>query len=93
MTRRTAARRIDSDASVILGFDAALEAYLNGGDPERLLQAASVVIECNLPMGREQADTVCALTGNFDILIETYSDAAYAIRRWFALMDEDGARH
>lgn len=31
-------------------FDAALEAYLAGGDHERLLQTAGVVIDCNLPL-------------------------------------------
>jgi hypothetical protein len=92
MTRR-AAGRIDREAQGAFDFEAALEAYLNGGDPEDLLRAAGMAIECNLPMTRELADIVCGLTGNFDILIETYSDAAYAIRWWFALMEEDGARH
>jgi hypothetical protein len=93
MSRRAIRSPIDRATSGAMDFDAALEAYLNGGDPEGLLRAAAMVIECNLPMHRELADIVCGLTGNFDILIETYSDAAYAIRRWFALMEEDGARH
>jgi hypothetical protein len=94
MSRRTATRRvIDGETSGAIDFDAALEAYLDGGDPERLLQAAGTVIDCDLPMTREHADIVCGLTGTFDILIETYGDAAHAIRRWFALMGEPGARH
>jgi hypothetical protein len=93
MTRRSTARRLDRETSGAIGFDTALVAYLEGGDPERLLQAAGVIIDCELPMTREYADIVCGLTGTFDILIETYGDAAHAIRRWFAVMGEPGARH
>jgi hypothetical protein len=45
-------RDIDRETSGTIDFDAALEAYLNGGDPEELLRAADMVIECNLPMDR-----------------------------------------
>ena len=94
MTRRTAqARYISREEAVCIAFDAALEAYLDGGDPERLLQVAGMVIDCDLPMHQELADIVCGMTGTFDILIETYGDAAHAIRRWFATMAEPGARH
>jgi len=73
-------------------LDAALEGYVQGGDPEELLQAAGKVIECNLPLAPEHVELVSALTAE-SIEIETYSDAAHAIRRWFAAMREPGARH
>ena len=31
-------------------FDAALDAYLAGGDSEALLRAAAMVLECDLPL-------------------------------------------
>ena len=73
-------------------FDAALEAFLAGGDSEALLRAAAIVIECELPLTREHADAISNLTGE-SIQIESYSDAGHAIRRWFATMDEDASRH
>ncbi len=73
-------------------FDAALEAYLAGGDSEALLRAAAIVIECELPLTREHADAISKLTGE-SIEIESYSDSGHAVRRWFATMDEDGWRH
>ena len=73
-------------------FDAALEAYLAGGDSEALLRAAAIVIACELPLTREHADAISKLTGE-SIEIESYSDAGHAIRRWFATVDEDGWRH
>ena len=94
MSRRTAASRVDDrDASGAIHFDAALEDYINGDDPEALLQAAGKVIHCNLPIAAEHADRISALTDHLDIEIETYGDAARAIRRWFATMWEPGARH
>jgi hypothetical protein len=84
---------IQSCPTGAIDFDAALTAYLDGGDPERLLQAAGRVIDCDLPIDHERADEVSLLTGNIDVEIETYSDAAHAIRRWFAVMGEPGARH
>ena len=73
-------------------FDAALEAYLAGGDSEPLRRAAAIVIECELPLTREHADAISNMTGE-SIEIESYSDAAHAVRRWFAAMDEDAPRH
>lgn len=49
--------------------------------------------DCKLPIAPEHADTVSELTGNLDIEIETYGDAAHAIRRWFALIWEPEPRH
>jgi hypothetical protein len=93
MTRRPTTRRLDRATSGAIDFDAALRAYLDGGDPERLLQAAGKVIDCNLPIDPEHADEISVLTDHVDVEIETYSDAAHAIRRWFAIMGEPGARH
>ncbi len=93
MTRRSTTRRLDRGTSGAIDFDAALAAYLDGGDPERLLQAAGKVIDCNLPIDPEHADEISVLTDHLDIEIETYGDAAHAIRRWFATMREPGARH
>jgi hypothetical protein len=88
--RRTAQARGTSGA---VDFDAALEAYVNGGGHEELLQAAGKVIDCDLPIAPVHADTISKLTDHLDIQIETYSDAAHAIRRWFFQMREPGARH
>lgn len=68
-------------------FDAALAAFLAGGDSEALLRAAAIVIECELPLTREHADAISNLTGE-SIEIESYSDAGHAVRRWFATMNE-----
>ena len=89
MTRRS----IDRETSGATDFDSALEAYLNGGGYEELLQAAGKVIDCDLPIAPEHADTISKMTDHLDIEIETYGDAAHAIRRWFAMMGEPGARH
>jgi hypothetical protein len=71
-------------------FDAALEAYLNGGSHEELLQAAGKIIDCDLPFAPERADRISKLTDHLDIEIETYGDAAHAIRSWFFQMRETG---
>jgi hypothetical protein len=49
------------------------------------------VIDCNRPIDPKHADPISVLTDNLNIEIETYSDAAHAIRRWFATMREPGA--
>ena len=94
MKRKSArARETDvRDTSGAIDFDAALEAYVEGGDPEELLQAAGKVINCNLALAPEHAAQVSALTAE-PIEIESYSDAAHAIRRWLATMREPGPRH
>lgn len=74
-------------------FDAALEAYLNGDSQEELMRVAGKVIDCDLPFAPERADALSRLTDHLDIEIETYGDAAHAIRRWFFQMREPGARH
>jgi len=92
MTRRSSARRIDRATSGAIDFDAALEAYLEGGDPEDLLRAAGMVIGSTIPLDAEPALVVAELTG-CDCELADYDDAGRAVRRWFAIMDEDGARH
>jgi hypothetical protein len=74
-----------------IAFDNALEGYLNGGSHEELLRAAGKIIDCDLPFAQEHADTISKLTDRLDIEIETYGDAAHAIRRWFFQMREPGA--
>jgi hypothetical protein len=81
------------ETSGAIDFDAALEAYLNGGSYEELLRAAGKVIDYSLPFAPEHADAISTLTDYLDIEIETYGDAAHAIRRWLFQMREPGARH
>jgi hypothetical protein len=94
MTRRFATsptvNRVTSGAT---GFDAVLEAYLNGASHDELLRAAGKVIDCDLPIAPEHADTISRMTDHLGIEIETYSDAAHAIRRWFFQMREPGPRN
>jgi hypothetical protein len=90
VTRRIAQARETSGA---IDFDAALEAYLNGGNHEDLLRAAGKLIDCDLPFSPERADTISNLTDDLDIEIETYGDAAHAIGRWLFQMRKSGARH
>ena len=69
--KRKSARARETDVretSGAIDFDAALEAYLEGSDPEELLQAAGKVIDCHLPLAPEHAAHVSALTaGPFEI--------------------------
>ncbi len=93
MTRRFASRRTqDRETSCAIDFDAALQAYLNDGDPEELLQAAANVLGCRIPLGPHHAEAIAELTG-CTCMLEDYDDAGRAVRRWFALMGEPGARH
>ena len=39
-------------------FDAALEAFLAGGDSEALLRAAAIVLECDLPLPQVHTDAI-----------------------------------
>jgi hypothetical protein len=70
----------------------ALEAYLDGGNPVDLLRAAGLVLGSTIPLDGERAFIIAELTGTYCDLID-YDDAGKAVRRWFALMDEDGATH
>ena len=84
----------ERQSSGAVDFDAAFDTYRsNGGSQaaEALLQAAGIVIDCRLPLGPALAEQVARLTGeSYD---EDYADAAHAIRRWFATVDEDASRH
>lgn len=91
MRRRT--RQIENRAaSVAIDFDAALEAYLDGGDPEELLRAAGMVIGSTGAFAPEHAEAIAALAG-CRCEVQDYDDAARAVRRWFALTGEAGTRH
>ena len=68
--------RFNRETSGAITFDAALEAYINGGDAEELLRAAALVLGSNIPLDEKLAETI-----------------GRAVRRWFALMGEPGARH
>jgi hypothetical protein len=94
MTRRIVARSVDDrETAGCIDFDAALVAYRYGADHDHLLQAAGKVIDCNLPIAPEHGDTISMLTDHLNIEVETYRDAAHAIRRWFAQVREPGASH
>ena len=75
-----------------IDFDDALEAYLDGGAPAELLRAACTVAGTAIPLHAEQAEVISELTGCACQLLD-YDDAGRAVRRWFALMAEPGARH
>jgi hypothetical protein len=90
VTCTTDRSRVDPEAAGCIDFDAALEAYRDGDDPGALLRAAGKVIDCNLPIAPKHADTISSLADNLDIEIETYGDAAHAIRSWLLQMREAG---
>jgi hypothetical protein len=91
---RTAARRIDNrETAGAIDFDAALDAFrYEGVDPEELLRAAELVVGSTIPLDPEHAEYIGELTGTTCEIVD-YDDAARAIRRWFALLEESGARH
>jgi hypothetical protein len=88
MTHRSTAHRVATrrrfDREV--AFDAALSAYQRGGNPEGLLRAAGAVIDSKIPIAPEHADRISEMTDQLNIEVETYGDAAYAVRRWLAVM-------
>jgi hypothetical protein len=93
MTRRPSARHlIDREITACVDFDAALADFVASGDPEELLRTAGMVTGSRIPLDAEHALVVAELTGWTAELLD-YDDAGRAVRRWFALMDEDGARH
>ena len=93
MTRRTSARGIiDRETQRAIDFDRALQDYLERGEAEELLCAAALVLGCRIPLGPQHAEAIADLTGA-DCELADYDDAGRAVRTWFALMEEDGARH
>ena len=56
MTRTAARRRDDRELAGAIDFDAALEVYLDGADPEDLLCAA-LVAGSTIPLDPERAET------------------------------------
>jgi len=87
---RTTTDRLTDDrvSSGAVDFDAALIA----GNTEELLRAAGLVANCQLPISPAHADAVTDLTG-WPLMVETYADAAHAVRRWVCMMLEPGVRH
>lgn len=71
-----------------LDRETAFVAALNrqGGNPEALMRAADAVIGSERSIASEHADTISVLTDNLNIAIETYGDAARAVRLWLAAM-------
>ena len=93
VTRRTArAQHISREEAGCIDFDQALEAYLDGADPEELLRAAALVLGSAMPLEPERAEIIAAVTGCRCELAD-YDDAGRAVRCWFAQMAEPGARH
>jgi hypothetical protein len=93
MTRRTSARGvIDREVAGCIDFDCALQDYLERGEAEDLLCAAALVLGCRIPLGPKHAKAIAELTGT-DCELVDYDDAGRAVRRWFAMMEEGGARH
>ena len=79
MMRSNQAPYVDErQTSGAVDFDAALEAFLTGGDSEALLCAAAIVINCELPLTRKHADAISNLT-SAGIEIDSYSDAAHRL--------------
>jgi hypothetical protein len=94
MTRRTAqARYISREEAGCIAFDAALDEYLEGGDPEDLLRATYMLAGSAAELDPERAFIIGEVTGVCCETLQDYDDAGRAVRRWFALMEEDGARH
>jgi hypothetical protein len=94
MTRRTAqARYISREVGGCIAFDAALDEYLEGGDPKDLLCAACMLVGSAAELDPERAFTIAELTGTCCETLHVYDDAGCAVRRWFALTMEPGARH
>ena len=94
MTRRTVhASYLSCEQADGIAFDVALDEYLGGGDPEALLGAACMLVGSAAELDPERAFIVAELTGTCCETLQDYDDAARAIKRWFALMAEPGARH
>jgi hypothetical protein len=94
MARRTAsAQRTTPEEAACIDFNAALDAYAEGGDAKRLLSAACMVVGNLTEIDPKRAFAVAGLTGVCCDLLVDYDDAGRAVRRWFALMAEPGSRH
>jgi hypothetical protein len=93
MTRPTVhARHISRAEAGCIDFDDALEMYLDGGDAEELLRASALVVGSTIPLDEERAEIIAVVTGCACVPVD-YDDAGRAVRRWFALVAEPGARH
>jgi hypothetical protein len=83
---------ISHDEAACIDFDQALEAYLDGADPEELLRAAVVVLGSAVPVTPKRAEIIAAVTGCSCEIVD-YHDAGRAVRCWFDQMAEPGTRH
>ena len=54
---------------------------------------ARPLVGSNIPLDAEVAEVVTDLTGTSGDELVDYDDAGRAVRRWFALTWEPGARH
>jgi hypothetical protein len=91
--RTASARRTTPEEAECIDFNAALDAYLEGGDARRLLRSACTAVGNLTELDPTRAFIVAGLTGECCELLVDYDDAGRAVRRWFALMAEPGARH
>jgi hypothetical protein len=92
MTHRSAC--IDREIIGATDFDAALEAYMDGGDAEaeELLRTAGNVLGSTIPMDAECAEAIGELTGGTDVLGD-YDDALPRRVSLVRLMALPGAKH
>jgi hypothetical protein len=86
------ARDLSREEARCLEFDAALADYIAGGDAEELLCAAILVVGNFGPIDPIRADAIAELTA-CSWEVTDYDDAGRAVWRWFAQMQEPGARH
>jgi hypothetical protein len=77
LRRSSARRKDDRETSGASDFDAALDAYQHGGNPEDLLCASGLVIDCTIPIDPEHARAVESLTGSAYEIFD-YDDAGRA---------------
>jgi hypothetical protein len=73
-------------------FDAALEAYIEGADGEELLRAAASILDSDVPLDPTRAGWIAEMAGSTKPL-DTYSDGAHAVRRYFAMLEDRGTEH
>jgi hypothetical protein len=92
-SRATRTWHITPEEADCIAFHAELDAYLDDGGIGGLLDAACEVAGSMIEMDPKRAFAVAELTGTRDELLVDYDDASRAIRIWFALMAEPGARH
>lgn len=81
----------DREAAEIT-FDAAFESYVATGSQEELLRAAGLVINSTVPIDEVRGGWIGGMAGSSKRL-ETYGDAAHAVRHYFALLKQGGTEY